>query len=96
MGHWYQFSQAGTGNRVVPSSIDSKTHIWGSLKSELLSRSMASYHYCRSKVKAGVPRDDPSASASHQGSPSLRLTLDSLLEVLLDRTDCAHLKSRAA
>lgn len=77
-------SRQGLGNRPLPSSIDSKMHIFGSLKSGLNSQTVASYPYCRSEVKAGVPEDDHTDSARHWGHPASNcLMLDSLLEVLL-------------
>ena len=81
----------GIENRALPSFIDSKMHIFGSLKSGLLSQTMASYPYGGSEVKAGAPGDDHTASASHRGHPASDcLTLDFLLEVLLDSTNCVN------
>ena len=63
----------------------------GRLKSGLLSQTMASYLYCGSEVKAGAPGDDHTASTSHRGHPASDcLTLDFLLEVLLDSTNCVN------
>lgn len=85
-------SRQGLGNRALPSSIDSKMHIFGSLKSGLNSQTVASYPYCRSEVKAGVPEDDHTDSARHWGHPASNcLTLGSLLEVLLFLFSCCCL-----
>lgn len=90
-----QSPRQGTGKRALLSSIDPKIHSFGSLKSGLLSHQ---WHYVITvslkqrqvfqKMTTPLLPDIGGHSASDC------MTLDSLIEVPLDHTDCANSESK--